>query len=203
MLRALPAIVKVDPSILYIVLGATHPEVLRNEGQSYKFQLEKIVRDLGLQRNVVFHNHFVSDEELFLFLAAADIYVTPYLHKEQLTSGTLAFAVGTGKAVVSTPYWAAQELLAHGRGKLVRFNDSEHIAHSIREILSNNSLFSRMKRRAYEYGRSMTWPKVGQTYWELFSTYMPSMRMPLRPSLDLSNSEPLAYSRQKQYQKTL
>ncbi len=119
MLRALPRIVKTDPLILYIVLGATHPEVLRSEGQSYKYKLEKIVKELGLQRNVVFHNRFVSDEELFQFLGAADIYVTPYLHKEQLTSGTLAFAVGTGKAVVSTPYWAAQELLAQERGKLV------------------------------------------------------------------------------------
>ena len=118
-----------------------------------------------MQRNVVFHNRFVSDEELFLFLGAADIYVTPYLHREQLTSGTLAFAVGTGKAVVSTPYWAAQELLAQGRGKLVRFGDSEHIARSIVEIFSNDSLFSRMKRRAYEYGRSMTWPKIGKAYW--------------------------------------
>ena len=106
MLRALPTIVKADPSVLYIVLGATHPEVLHHEGKSYKFKLDKIIKELGLEKSVVFHNHFVSDEELFQFLGAADIYVTPYLHREQLTSGTLAFAVGTGKAVVSTPYWA-------------------------------------------------------------------------------------------------
>lgn len=199
-LKALPRIIKANPSILYIVLGATHPEVLRREGQSYKFKLERIVRDLGLQRNVVFHNRFVDDEELFLFLGAADTYVTPYLHKEQLTSGTLAFAVGAGKAVVSTPYWAAQELLAQGRGKLVPFGDSENIARSIAEILSNKSLFTRMKRRAYEYGRSTTWPKVGQSYWKLFTSQVPSKPMPLRPSLDTIGWEKPACCRQQIYQ---
>jgi len=200
MLRALPTIVKADPSVLYIVLGATHPEVLRHEGQSYKFKLDKIVKELGLQKNVVFHNRFVSDEELFQFLAAADIYVTPYLHREQLTSGTLAFAVGTGKAVVSTPYWAAQELLAQGRGKLVRFGDSKHIAQSIMEILSNNLLFSRMRKRAYEYGRLMTWPKVGRAYWKLFEEKVPSISMPLRPTVDSQVWERKAYSRVAAYQ---
>jgi glycosyltransferase involved in cell wall biosynthesis len=199
MLRALPAIVKADPSILYIVLGQTHPEVLRCEGRSYKIKLEKMVRDLGLQKNVVFHNHFVTDEELFEFLGAADVYVTPYLNKEQLTSGTLAFAVGTGKAVVSTPYWAAQELLAQGRGKLVRFGDSEYIARSIVEIFSNDPLFSRMKRRAYEYGRSMTWPKVGQAYCELFEAQVPSIPIPLTPSVSLRDWKIPAYSQQGIY----
>ena len=195
MLRALPTIVKADPSVLYIVLGATHPEVLCREGQSYKLKLERIVRDLGLQRNAVFHNCFVSDEELFQFLGAADIYVTPYLCKEQLTSGTLAFAVGTGKAVVSTPYWAAQELLAQGRGKLVPFGDSEHLCRSIVEILSNNSLFSRMKRRAYEYGRSMIWPKVGQIYWNIFSSQASSMPMPLRSGVSLPDRKTPVHNR--------
>ena len=177
MLKALPRIVEADPSVLYIVLGATHPEVLRHEGQSYKFELEEMVRDLGLQKNVVFYNRFVEDEELFQFLCAADVYVTPYLHREQLTSGTLAFAVGTGKAVVSTPYWAAQELLAEGRGRLVGFGDSEHMAQTIAEILGRRSLLSTMRRLAYEYGRSMTWPRVGQSYWKLFNTVAPSVRM--------------------------
>jgi glycosyltransferase involved in cell wall biosynthesis len=199
-LKALPRVVRTEPSVLYIVLGATHPEVLRREGQSYKFKLERMVGDLGLQRNVVFYNRFVNDEELLQFLGAADVYVTPYLHKEQLTSGTLAFAVGAGKAVVSTPYWAAQELLAQGRGKLVRFGDSEHIGRSIVEILSNNSLFSRMKRLAYEYGRSMTWSKVGWAYWELFNSQVPSMATPLEPSLNAIGWEMPAYRRQQIYQ---
>jgi glycosyltransferase involved in cell wall biosynthesis len=200
MLRALPTIVNADPSVLYIVLGATHPEVLRQEGQSYKSKLDKIVKELGLQRNVVFHNRFVSDEELFQFLGAADIYVTPYLHREQLTSGTLAFAVGTGKAVISTPYWAAQELLAQGRGKLVRFGDSEHIAQSVVEILGNNSLFHRMKRAAYEYGRSMIWPKVGRTYWKLLRAQVPSMPIRLRPSVDSQSWTRAADNREQIYQ---
>jgi glycosyltransferase involved in cell wall biosynthesis len=137
-----------------------------------------MVVDLGLQNNVIFHHRFVDDEELFRFLGAADVYVTPYLHKEQLTSGTLAFAVGVGKAVVSTPYWAAEELLAQGRGKIVPFGDSKSMARSITEILENDSLSLEMRRRAYEYGRSMTWPKVGQAYWKLFETLVPSIAIP-------------------------
>ncbi len=200
MLRALPAIVKAHPSILYIVLGATHPEVLRHEGQSYKLRLERMVRDLGLQKNVLFHNHFVNDKELWQFLGAADVYVTPYLHEEQLTSGTLAFAVGAGKAVVSTPYWAAEELLGEGRGKLVRFGDSEHIARSVVEILNNSSLFSKMRKRAYEYGRSMTWPKIGRAYWELFSSQVSSIPIPLRSGVDVSDWKRQTCGRQQMYQ---
>jgi glycosyltransferase involved in cell wall biosynthesis len=174
MLRALPAIVKADPSILYVVLGATHPEVVRAEGQAYKLGLEKMVVDLGLERNVIFGNRFVSDEELVQYLGAADIYVTPYLHQEQLTSGTLAFAVGAGRAVVSTPYWAACELLADGRGRLVRFGDHEHLARSVLGILEDDRAYSRMKERAYEYGRSMVWPRVGRLYRNLLSAQLPS-----------------------------
>jgi len=200
MLKALPEIIKADPSVLYIVLGATHPEALRCEGQSYKLKLERIVRNLGLDKNVVFHNRFVEDEELFQFLDAADVYVTPYLHKEQLTSGTLAFAVGTGKAVVSTPYWAAQELLAQDRGKLVRFGDSGHIARSIVKILSNSSLFSEMRKRAYEYGRSMTWPKVGQAYWKLFRLKAHSQPMSLRPNVGFPDWKTLLYNSEQIFQ---
>ncbi|UCF42993.1 MAG: hypothetical protein JSV99_10470, partial [Planctomycetota bacterium] len=123
----------------------------------------------------------------------------PYLNKEQLTSGTLALAVGAGKAVVSTPYWAAQELLAQGRGKLVRFADSEHLAQSIVEILSNSAFFHGMRKSAYEYGRSMTWSKVGQAYWSLFASKAPSLTMPLTPRLDSSDLEMLAYKRDGTY----
>jgi len=169
MLKAMPRIIKADPSVLYIVLGMTHPEVLKHEGEAYRLRLQRIVNELKLQENVIFHNRFVKDEELHNFLCAADIYVTPYLNREQLTSGTLSFAVGAGKAVVSTPYWAATELLADGRGKLVPFNDSSSLAQSIIEILGDDSLFYSLRRRAYEYGRSRTWQKVGQRYWKLFS----------------------------------
>ncbi|MBA7596330.1 D-inositol-3-phosphate glycosyltransferase [subsurface metagenome] len=176
MLRAMPAIIKADPSVMYIVLGMTHPSVLKHEGESYRFSLQQIVKDLKLQEHVIFHNRFVKEEELHNFLCAADVYVTPYLNKEQLTSGTLSFAVGTGKAVVSTPYWAAMELLADGRGKLVRFNDSKQIAEAIVEVLQKDSLFYSLRRQAYDYGRTRTWPKIGQAYWKLFS----AKRLPLR-----------------------
>jgi glycosyltransferase involved in cell wall biosynthesis len=199
MLEALPKIVETDPSVLYIVLGATHPEVLRHEGQSYKLKLQRMVMELGLQRNVVFHNRFVDGEELFEFLGAADVYVTPYLKREQLTSGTLAFAMGAGKAVVSTPYWAAQELLAQGRGKLVRFADSEHLARSIVEILSNESNSYRMRRQAYEYGRSMTWSKGGQAYWSLFEAQAPSLTIPLRPRIEPREREISACGRKGEH----
>jgi len=169
MLKAMPKIIEAEPSVVYIVLGMTHPSVLKHEGESYRFSLQRTVKELGLQDHVIFHNRFVNDEELHNFLCAADIYVTPYLNKEQLTSGTLSFAVGTGKAVVSTPYWAAMELLADGRGKLVGFDDWTQISKAIIEILENESLYYSLRRRAYEYGRSRTWPKIGQTYWKLFS----------------------------------
>ncbi len=170
MLEAMPAIIKADPSVLYIVLGMTHPMVLKYEGESYRFKLQHMVKELGLQEHVIFHNRFVNDEELHNFLCAADIYVTPYLSAEQLTSGTLSFAVGTGKAVVSTPYWAASELLADGRGLLVPFDDPQKMSEAVIEILTNDSLFYSLRRRAYDYGRSRTWPKIGQLYWRLFSS---------------------------------
>ena len=177
MLKAMPTIIKAVPSALYIVLGMTHPSVLKYDGESYRFSLQKMVKELGLQDNVIFHNRFVSDEELHNFLCAADIYVTPYLNREQLTSGTLSFAVGTGKAVVSTPYWAAMELLAKGQGKLVRFGDWKHTAEAIVEILQDDSRFYSLRRKAYDYGRSRTWPKIGQTYWKLFSSKLQPTRI--------------------------
>jgi len=168
MLKAMTTIIKAKPSVLYIVLGMTHPSVIKHEGESYRFSLQRMVKELGLQEHVIFHNRFVSDGELNNFLCAADVYVTPYLSREQLTSGTLSFAVGTGKAVVSTPYWAAMELLADGRGKLVGFGDSNQTAEAIVEILQDDTFFYSLRRKAYDYGRSRIWPKIGQVYWKLF-----------------------------------
>jgi len=168
MLKAIPSIIKKHPDILYIVLGMTHPEVVKHEGHSYKNELLNLVKDLNIQNNIIFYDKFVSDPVLQQFLSASEIYVTPYLHKEQLTSGTLAFAVGAGKAVVSTPYWAAEELLAEGRGKLVPFGNSEQMALAIIELLDNDSILNQMQLRAYEYGREIIWPKIGETYWNLF-----------------------------------
>jgi len=176
MLQAMPAIVKAEPSVLYIILGMTHPSVLKHDGESYRFSLQQMVRELGLQNNVIFYNRFVSDEELSNFLCAADVYVTPYLNREQLTSGTLSFAVGTGKAVVSTPYWAAMELLANGQGKLVRFGDWEQLSEAVIEILRDDALFYSLRRKAYDYGRSRIWPEIGRFYWKIFSM----KRLPIR-----------------------
>lgn len=170
MLKALPDIIKVDPTVLYIILGMTHPNVVRHEGEAYRFSLRRLVKELGLENHVIFHNQFVTDEELHNFLCAADIYVTPYLNREQLTSGTLAFAVGTGKAVVSTPYWAAEELLSEGRGKLVPFENPKKLAESVIEIIKDDPQFYSLRRRAYDYGRKITWPSIGKRYWKMFNS---------------------------------
>lgn len=169
MLKAMPAIVKIHPETLYIVLGTTHPEVVKHEGYSYRDELLQIVEDSKIQNHIIFHDKFVSDPELQQFLSVADIYVTPYLFKEQLTSGTLAFAIGAGKAVVSTPYWAAEELLADGRGRLVPFGNSEQMASAIIELLSDDFALNQIQLRAYEYGRAMIWPNIGKAYWNLFT----------------------------------
>ena len=168
----------------------THPSVLKQDGESYRFSLQRMVKELGCTEHVIFHNRFVRDEELHNFLCAADIYVTPYLNREQLTSGTLSFAVGTGKAVVSTPYWAAIELLADGRGKLVRFGDSKETAEAIIEILRDDSLFYALRRRAYDYGRSRTWSKTGQAYWKLLG----AKRLPIRITAKAARSVPKTIS---------
>jgi len=168
MLKAMPAIIEAQPDVLYAVLGMTHPSVLKNDGESYRFSLQRMVNDLGIGDNVIFYNRFVTDEELHNFLCASDLYVTPYLNREQLTSGTLSFAVGTGKAVVSTPYWAACELLAQGRGIITDFGDSKAMAAAIIEILKDDTLFYTLRRKAYDYSRKQTWPRIGERYFELF-----------------------------------
>jgi glycosyltransferase involved in cell wall biosynthesis len=189
MLKAMPAIVKADPSVMYIVLGMTHPNILKAEGELYRFSLRQMVKELKLREHVIFYNRFVDDKELHNFLCAADIYVTPYMNEKQLTSGTLSFAVGTGKAVVSTPYWAAEELLADGRGRLVRFNDSKHLARTIIEILKNDSEFYSLRRQAYDYGRSRTWPRIGQEYWKLFNAKWLPVRTAAKTTLSIELPE--------------
>ncbi len=181
MLRAMPDIIVRDPSAVYIVLGATHPEVLRYEGPVYRLKLEKMISRLGLNNHVILDHRFVEDNELFQYLKAADVYVTPYLNRQQLTSGTLAFAVGSGRAVVSTPYWAAQELLADGRGRLVDFCDPAQMAKAVTEILANPALAMSMRAKAYKYGRSITWPRIGRAYWQLFQEVLETAPAIARP----------------------
>ena len=172
LLKAMPKIIEADPEVLYIILGATHPNVIKYEGQSYREALERLVNDLNLDNNVIFHNQFVSDERLQDFLCAADIYVTPYKNTAQLTSGTLAFAVGAGKAVISTPYWAAKELISDGRGILVDFDDSEGLAEAAIKIINSDKLFYSLRKNAYEYGRSIVWPQIGKEYYKLITGYL-------------------------------
>jgi glycosyltransferase involved in cell wall biosynthesis len=167
-IAALPAIVKRYPNVLYIVLGATHPHVKRHEGEAYRLRLQQQARELGVEENVVFYNQFVRLDELVEFIGAADMYITPYLNAEQTVSGTLAYTVGTGKAVISTPYWYAEELLANDRGVLVPFKDSAAIAKNVLELLENEPERHAMRKRAFLYGREMTWPQVAERYLELF-----------------------------------
>ncbi|GMR00117.1 MAG: glycosyltransferase family 4 protein [Zetaproteobacteria bacterium] len=172
-IRALPDVIGAHPDILYLVLGATHPEVKKADGEEYRLSLRRLVKDLGLEEHVAFINRFVTDEELHRYLNAADYYLTPYLSREQITSGTLAFALGLGKAVVSTPYWYAEELLADGRGVLVPFRDNKAIAVELLRLLDDPGACEAMRRRAFDFGRAMTWPRVGEGYWRLFSSHVP------------------------------
>ncbi|MDZ7338449.1 MAG: glycosyltransferase family 4 protein [candidate division KSB1 bacterium] len=182
-LRALPDILAQVPNVVYIVLGATHPALLRREGESYRLGLERLARELGIKKNVIFYNRFVDIEELKEFLGAADIYITPYLHKAQVTSGTLSYAFGCGKAVVSTPYWHAEELLADARGVLVPFDDPEAIAKEVIALLRDEPRRHAMRKRAYMLGREMVWSNVAHLYMEsLQKARMSRLRRP-RPFL--------------------
>jgi glycosyltransferase involved in cell wall biosynthesis len=167
-IQALPQICERYPSTAYIVLGATHPHLKRQEGETYRERLVQLTRDLGVAENVIFHDRFVSHDELVQYLGVADIYITPYLNPAQITSGTLAFAVGAGKAVVSTPYWHAEELLADGRGRVVPFRDTAAIAQEVLDLLSNETERHAVRKRAYMYGREMVWSMVARRYMRRF-----------------------------------
>jgi len=167
-LRALPEVVKKFPDLIYIILGATHPNLVREHGEAYRLSLERLAQDLGIKRYVSFYNRFVEFEELKAFLGVADIYITPYLNAAQSTSGTLAYAFGSGKAVISTPYWHAQELLEDGRGVLVPFNDTKAMVTAILDLLQDETKRHAMRKRAYLAGRDMIWSKTAEHYMESF-----------------------------------
>ncbi|MBZ0284030.1 MAG: glycosyltransferase family 4 protein [Anaerolineae bacterium] len=167
-IAALPAIVAQYPNVVYLVVGATHPNVLRNEGETYRLSLQWLARDKGMEEHVVFYNRFVSLEELIEFISAADIYITPYLNAAQITSGTLAYTLGAGKAVISTPYWYAEEMLAEERGVLVPFHDPAQLAEQVIDLLDNESKRHAIRKRAYMFGRAMIWPQVARRYMESF-----------------------------------
>jgi glycosyltransferase involved in cell wall biosynthesis len=162
------------PEALYLILGQTHPVVRRHEGEIYRESLEALVAKYGLENNVRLVDRYLPFDELVQYLQATDIYLTPYLNPVQIVSGTLAYAVGCGKAVVSTPYLYAEELLAHGRGFLVKFRDAESIAETITALLDDPALRSSTERRAYRYGRAMTWGNVAGEFGKLFSSMLPA-----------------------------
>jgi len=165
-LQALPPVVERFPNLCYIILGATHPNVVREQGESYRLGLQRLARNLGLRKNVLFTGRFVTLGQLCEFLKAADVYVTPYVSREQITSGTLAYALGAGKPIVSTRYWYAEELLADGRGVLVDLCSPEAISDALLGLLCNPARVREMRANAYEFSRRMTWTEVGRTYLE-------------------------------------
>ena len=173
---AMGAVVQSHPEALYLILGQTHPVIRRNEGESYRRALEASIAANGLTDNVKLVDKYLDFDELLEYLGASDIYLTPYLNPVQIVSGTLAYAVGCGKAIVSTPYLYAQELLAHGRGFLVPFRDPSAIATTLVALLDDSALRESTERRAYKFGRRMTWPNVAQEYGELMTRLLPQAR---------------------------
>ncbi|MFQ5706502.1 MAG: glycosyltransferase family 4 protein [bacterium] len=167
-LKALPKVIAEFPNLVYIILGATHPHIVREHGESYRLSLQRLAHDLGIKKNVIFYNRFVGQEEFKAFVGAADIYMTPYLNPEQITSGTLSYAFGCGKAVISTPYWHAQELLADNRGVLVPFSDPDAIAQEIIELLRDEPRRHAMQKNAYLLGRQMVWSNSAHLYLKSF-----------------------------------
>ncbi|HEU5198738.1 MAG TPA: glycosyltransferase family 4 protein [Ktedonobacterales bacterium] len=163
-IAALPEIVKRHPDVLYLVLGETHPELRRHSGEAYRESLEARVAKMGLQQHVHFYKQYLDKADLLRYLQATDIYVIPYLNPYQIVSGTLSYAIACGKAVISTPFIYAQEVLSEGRGLLARFRDSTSMAVAITTLLEQPELRAQMEKAAYTYGKRMHWPAVGRAY---------------------------------------
>jgi glycosyltransferase involved in cell wall biosynthesis len=177
-IRALPRILGRHKDVVYVIAGATHPHVKAREGDRYRDQLQALARELGVEREVIFHNRFFSPQEMASLVGSADIYVTPYCHVAQAVSGTLAYAMGAGKAIISTPYWHAAELLEDGRGTLIPFEDPEAIAAATIDLLDNDAKRHAMRKRAYLYAREMVWSRVAQSYMRSFSRAHAHRRQP-------------------------
>ena len=168
-LQALPSVTKKHPDVSYIILGATHPHILRTHGEEYRISLQQLVHKLNISDHVIFQNRFVELKELCEFLGTADIYITPYLEEAQITSGTLAYAMGTGKAVISTPYWYATEMLAEERGRIVPFKNPDAMAEQIIDLLDNDVNRHTIRKKAYTFCREAIWKEVSRRYLEVFS----------------------------------
>jgi len=188
-IRALPAILARHPDVVYMISGVTHPHILRREGDHYRHFLQQLAKDLGVEAQVIFRNRFVSAEELVELIGAADIYITPYKQKGQVVSGTLAYALSAGKAIISTPYLHATELLDEERGVLVPFDDPEAIAEKTLELIDHPTARHAMRKRAYQYTRSMVWNRVAQQYMGSFErVYNERLRNP-RATFSASSTE--------------
>jgi glycosyltransferase involved in cell wall biosynthesis len=168
-IQALPQILSKHKNVVYMVAGATHPHILRREGEKYRTSLQALAKEVGVESQVIFHNRFVSPEEMVEFIGAADIYITPYRHEAQVVSGTLAYALGAGKAIISTPYWHAIELLDDRRGALVPFQNPDAIGQKTIELLDTPAIRHAMRKRAYLFAREMVWKRVAQGYMESFA----------------------------------
>ncbi|GAA4431922.1 glycosyltransferase family 4 protein [Ravibacter arvi] len=166
-LKALPEVIDKYPELVYIVLGKTHPHVIRHSGEEYRVYLAGQVQKLGIEKHVIFLNEFISQSELFKYLSAADIYITPYTNEAQITSGALSYAIGAGTAVISTPYWHAKELLANDRGRLFPFQDVWALRDILLDLLDNPEEMRVLRSNAFAYGREITWPKIGEKYIQL------------------------------------
>ena len=187
-IRALPAVVKTHPKLTYLILGATHPHLREHQGETYREGLMALAQSLGVSNHVRFENRFATLDELGRFIAAADIYLTPYLNREQITSGTLAYALGNGKAVISTPYWHAEELLADDRGVLVPFQDDAALSAALLGLLDDPLRRAALEERARCYGEAMRWPAIGAQYLQVFTETRQavSLTLPQRALPDIS-----------------
>ncbi len=191
---ALPEIVKAHPQVIYMVVGATHPHLKAEQGEDYRNSLHLRAKELGVSDHIVFHDRFVADEDLLEFIGAADIYVTPYLNEAQIISGTLAYALGMGKAVISTPYWHAEELLADDRGRLIPFQDHDALAREVIDLLDHPDELLAIQERAYNYGRKMIWSDVGRRY---LDTFAQAKRQRLRKNIPEHRLETLGLRQQR------
>jgi glycosyltransferase involved in cell wall biosynthesis len=188
-IQALPRILSRHRDVVYIIAGATHPHVWLREGDRYRLQLQALAKRLGVEENVVFHNRFLSPQEMASLVGSADIYITPYCHEAQAVSGTLAYALGAGKAIISTPYWHAAELLDGGRGALVPFESPAAIAAAAIELLDNDAARLAMRKRAYLFARPMVWNRVAQSYMRAFVQVSVNRMRPVRAEFSIQAIE--------------
>jgi glycosyltransferase involved in cell wall biosynthesis len=194
-IQALPQILAHHKNAVYVIAGATHPHVRAREGDRYRDQLQALARGLGVERQVIFHNRFVTPQEMASLVGSADIYITPYCHEAQAVSGTLAYAMGAGKAIVSTPYWHAAELLNDGRGVLVPFENPAAIAAAAIELLDDDAKRFAMRKRAYLYARKMVWNQVAQSYMRSFSQALLQHALPAHLGFPAQAVDKIAASR--------